>query len=144
MHTGYSMQPYVDADLLSALDDVWATEGLDKVVPPVLQDMSRLQGHYYALPIGVHRTNVVWYNKALLDKEPHRRGHASNLGRVPRGGRNAAGPGGCRSDRARRQLDGHARLRVHHGELGMMTYEDWINGKIKAPGDPRIIQAFTI
>jgi glucose/mannose transport system substrate-binding protein len=144
MHTGYSMQPYVDADLLAPLDDVWAAEGLDKVVPPVLQDMSRLQGHYYALPIDVHRTNVVWYNKPLLDK------HHIDVASLQTWDGFFAAAETLRAEGVAAPIALGVNWTATHtfecimASLGMPAYEDWINGKITSPSDPRMIQAFTI
>lgn len=65
MHAGYEGKPYFDADLLEPIDDIW--EDLKPAVPDVVETMCMFDGHYYAVPVNIHRVNVVWYNKSLLD-----------------------------------------------------------------------------
>ena len=65
-HPGYEMYPYYDADLLYPCNDVWGHADLEEKTPKVVQDVCKIGGDYYAVPIGVHRTNVVWYNKAMF------------------------------------------------------------------------------
>ncbi|MEM0172641.1 MAG: extracellular solute-binding protein [Thermoproteota archaeon] len=68
VHAGYEMKPYVDAGYLDPINDLWAEEGWSKVFPPVVQDMVKFGNNYYAVPLDIHRVNVVWYNKHVLDK----------------------------------------------------------------------------
>jgi ABC-type glycerol-3-phosphate transport system substrate-binding protein len=68
LHAGAPLRPYFDAGLVSAIDKLWIDEGLDRTVPPIVQSMSQIDGHYYAIPMNVHRNNLIWYNKALLDR----------------------------------------------------------------------------
>jgi glucose/mannose transport system substrate-binding protein len=67
MHAGYEGKPYFDADLLEPIDSLWTSEGLTAVIPEVVQSMCKFDGHFYAVPVNIHRVNVVWYNKSLLD-----------------------------------------------------------------------------
>ncbi|MBN2142186.1 extracellular solute-binding protein [Candidatus Woesearchaeota archaeon] len=67
MHAGYEAKPYYDAGLLEPIDSLWKSEGLEAVIPKVVQDMCKFDGNYYAVPVNVHRVNVIWYNKKLLD-----------------------------------------------------------------------------
>src|SRR6185436_12595793 len=101
-------------------------------------------GHYYSLPVNVHRNNLIWYNKALIDKH---RIDPSTL---------------TTWDAFFKAVDKLEAAGVHNplqiGEnwtasvafesimagLGMPAYEDWINGKITAADDPRLLQAFGI
>jgi len=68
MHAGYEARPYFDAGLLNPIDGIWQSENLEAVIPPVVRDMCKFDGHYYAVPVDVHRANVVWYNTKLLEK----------------------------------------------------------------------------
>ncbi|MBA7505061.1 hypothetical protein ES706_03724 [subsurface metagenome] len=65
-HPGYELYPYYEAEALRNLDDLWEYEGLGERVPEVLSDICSVGGNYYIAPIGVHRTNVVWYNKQVF------------------------------------------------------------------------------
>jgi glucose/mannose transport system substrate-binding protein len=141
MQTGYAMWPFVTAGLLDPVDDVWTAEGLDKVVPPTLRAMHQFDGHYYSVPIDVQRTNLIWYNKRVLDK-------------------NGIDPEALTT--WERFFDAATRLRAAgvktpiqiaagwtvaetFGNIvasqGLAAYEDWVNGKIRAASDPRILRA---
>jgi glucose/mannose transport system substrate-binding protein len=59
---------YVAADYCEPVTELYASEGWDKVVPKGLIDMVTKEGKSYAVLAGVHRGNVLWYNKKVLDK----------------------------------------------------------------------------
>jgi glucose/mannose transport system substrate-binding protein len=144
MQTGYAMRPFINAGLLSPIDDLWVAEGLEKVVPPTLQAMHKFDGHYYSIPLDVQRTNLIWYNKRVLDK--------------------------CGIDPDtlttwERFFDAATRLRAAGisspiqiaaswtvaetfgnimASLGLAAYQDWVNGKIRAAADPRMVRALGI
>lgn len=67
MHSGYEGMPYFKAGLLNPVDDIWQSENLAAVIPSVVREMSQFDGHYYSVPVDIHRVNIVWYNKNLLD-----------------------------------------------------------------------------
>ncbi len=66
MHAGYEGHPYIEADMLTQLDDLWTAQGLGAVIPAVVGDMCKYNGHYYSVPVNIHRTNVVWYSKKVI------------------------------------------------------------------------------
>ncbi len=68
MHAGYEGLPYYKAGLLDPVDDIWHSEKLEEVIPSVVQDMNKYDGKYYSVPVDIHRVNLVWYNKRLLDE----------------------------------------------------------------------------
>ncbi|RLE54954.1 MAG: ABC transporter substrate-binding protein [Thermoprotei archaeon] len=68
VHAGGELKEYVDAGYLEPVDDVWSELGLEKVIPGTLQAMCKFGGHYYAVPINVHRSNVLWYNPTVFKK----------------------------------------------------------------------------
>jgi len=144
MQTGYAMWPFVNAGLLSPVDDLWSAEGLEKVVPPTLRAMHKFGGHYYSVPIDVQRTNLIWYNKRVLDKYGIDPNTLTTWERL---------------------FDAAARLRAAGlstpiqmaaswtvaetfgnimASLGLPGYQDWINGRIRAATDPRIVRALGI
>jgi glucose/mannose transport system substrate-binding protein len=59
---------YVAADYCEPITDVYKSEGWDKVVPKGLIDLVTKDGKSYAVLAGVHRGNVLWYNKKVLEK----------------------------------------------------------------------------
>jgi glucose/mannose transport system substrate-binding protein len=144
MHPGYESQCFVDAQLLGATDALWASEGLEKVIPAVVQNMCKSEGHFYSVPVGIHRTNVVWYNKALLDKQNIDPGSlttwdaffaaADKLRSAGLASPVETGPG---------WLVAHVFECIMAGQ-GMTAYEDWINGKITAADDPRLVRTLSI
>ncbi len=68
VHAGGELKEYVDAGYLEPVDEVWDELGLKDVVPETLQAMCKFNGHYYAVPINVHRSNVLWYNPKIFDE----------------------------------------------------------------------------
>jgi glucose/mannose transport system substrate-binding protein len=144
VNIGAALKPYIDARLLAPLDAIWKAEGLEKVIPPMIQKMSKVDGHYYVLPIDVHRNNLIWYNKRLLDK-------------------NGIDPSSLTTwDRffaaAERLKAGGVRYPLQLGVswtlnvllegiiagMGTNHYDDWVNGRITSADDPRLIEAYTI
>lgn len=67
VHAGYEMQPYVEGGYLEPINDLWSSEGWDNVFPSVIKDMVSFSGNIYAVPVDIHRPNVVWYNKHIVD-----------------------------------------------------------------------------
>ena len=68
VHAGGELKEYVDAGYLDVVDSVWDELGLEDVIPGTLQAMCKFEGHYYAVPINVHRSNVLWYNPKIFDE----------------------------------------------------------------------------
>ena len=144
MQTGYAMRPFINAGLLAPLDDLWAAEGLEKVVPPTLQAMHRFDGHYYSVPIDVQRTNLIWYNKRVLDK------YGIDPDTLTTWERFFDAATGLRAGGVSTPIQIAAGWSVAEtfgnimASLGLDGYEDWVNGKIRAATDPRIIEALNI
>ncbi|MFX1358276.1 MAG: extracellular solute-binding protein, partial [Promethearchaeota archaeon] len=62
MHAGYEGIEYFKADLLDNINDIWADNDYEDVIPDVVQSMCQFDGDYYMVPVNIHRSNVVWYN----------------------------------------------------------------------------------
>jgi glucose/mannose transport system substrate-binding protein len=142
VHAGAPLRPYFDSGLLSPLDQVWTAEGLTKVVPPIIQSMSTIDGHYYSVPMNVHRNNLLWYNKPLLEK--HRIDPATLV--TWEALFDAAEKLRAAGVRAPLQLGDASAAAVAFESIvasqGVSDYEDLINGKITAADDPRLLKAF--
>jgi len=67
LHAGYEMKPYVDGNYLDPINNLWTAEGWEALFPTVVKDMVKFGTNYYAVPVNIHRVNVVWYNKRVLD-----------------------------------------------------------------------------
>ena len=69
IHPGWELFGwYVQADYCEPITDLYKSEGWDKVVPKDLIDMLTKNGQTYAVLVGVHRGNELWYNKKVLEK----------------------------------------------------------------------------
>jgi glucose/mannose transport system substrate-binding protein len=66
-HPGGALGDYVDQGVVSDLSTLYTCEGWDKVVPTELVDSMSYDGKVYAALTGVHRANVLWYNKPLVE-----------------------------------------------------------------------------
>src|SRR5262245_19754468 len=69
-HLGLELKDYyVDPGYVVPINDLYKSEGWDKVLPKSLMDLlTDKDGNIYAVLTGVHRGNDLWYNKKLLDK----------------------------------------------------------------------------
>jgi glucose/mannose transport system substrate-binding protein len=141
MHAGYEARPYFDAGLLSQIDDIWDSQGLKQVMPDIIQQMCQFDGHFYSVPVDVHRSNVIWYNKKILDQyhiDPATLTTWSALF-------SAADKLRANGISAPIQMgESWTAAQVFEtiiaGE-GIDFYQDWINGKVTAANDPRMIAA---
>jgi glucose/mannose transport system substrate-binding protein len=143
-HAGAQVRPYFDAGLLIPIDQVWASSGLEKVVPAMVRSMSSIDGHYYSLPMNVHRNNLVWYNRTLLD----RHGIDPNSLTTWEALFKAADKLKAAGVRSPVQIGEAWTLGVVFesvmASLGIGSYEDWINGRITTGDDARLLEAFGI
>jgi len=51
---------------VESLDDLFASEGYEKAFPQGVLDIIRADDHYWSVPVNIHRSNVLWYNKKVL------------------------------------------------------------------------------
>ena len=68
VHAGGELKEYVDALYLEVVDEIWEKTGLEAVIPDTLKALVKFRGHYYAVPINVHRSNVLHYNPKIFDE----------------------------------------------------------------------------
>lgn len=57
---------HVVANRMEPLDELYRSEGWDKVFPKQLIDAASDGGKIWAVPVNIHRTNVLWYNKKVV------------------------------------------------------------------------------
>jgi glucose/mannose transport system substrate-binding protein len=68
-HSGHELLGhYVQAGYCVPVTFLYQSEGWDRVVPQGLLDQVSKEGEVYAVLVGVHRGNVLWYNKKVLKK----------------------------------------------------------------------------
>ncbi len=60
---------YVAAGKCESVTELYASEGWLKVVPAQLVDLMSQNGQTYCVLAGVHRANVLWYNKRVLEAQ---------------------------------------------------------------------------
>ncbi|HZW03717.1 MAG TPA: extracellular solute-binding protein [Anaerolineaceae bacterium] len=64
VHAGLEVEKYSPADYLVPVDDL-----LDPAVYPAdLLNMLKYEDHYWSIPVNIHRSNVLWYNKAVFEE----------------------------------------------------------------------------
>jgi glucose/mannose transport system substrate-binding protein len=57
---------YVAAGQVQPLDSLFASTGLNSVLPATLLPLISQGGHPYSVPVNIHRSNVLWYNPKVL------------------------------------------------------------------------------
>jgi len=65
---GPQIQLWAEQGFLANLDDVAKAEKWDELIPKVIADIMKYQGHYVAVPVNVHRINWMWSNPAVFKK----------------------------------------------------------------------------
>jgi len=65
-HAGAEIRDYVDAGQVQDLTGLYDDLGLRDVFPARLLDLLRVDGKLYAVPLDIHRANVVWANRSVL------------------------------------------------------------------------------
>jgi glucose/mannose transport system substrate-binding protein len=69
VHPGHELfGQYVQGDYCVPVTALYRSEGWDRIVPQGLIDRISKGGEMYAVLVGVHRANVLWYNKKVLEK----------------------------------------------------------------------------
>jgi glucose/mannose transport system substrate-binding protein len=66
VHAGKELTAYVDAGQMEPLTDFFAEQGFDKVMPKLLLEQITYQGEIWSVPVNIHRSNVLWYNKKVF------------------------------------------------------------------------------
>lgn len=65
---GPSLQEWAAEGVLTNVDAVAKAGKWDEVIPPVVANIMKYQGHYIAAPVNVHRVNWLWVNPEALKK----------------------------------------------------------------------------
>ena len=65
---GPQIQMWGDEGVLTNLDDVAKAENWDKLIPEVVAEVMKYEGHYVAVPVNVHRINWMWANPDVFKK----------------------------------------------------------------------------
>lgn len=65
---GPAIQEWGAQGVLANIDVLAVSGGWDKLLPPIVANTMKYQGHYVAAPVNVHRVNWMWVNKGIFDK----------------------------------------------------------------------------
>lgn len=65
---GPSIQEWGGEGVLTNLDDVAKGANWDGLLPAVVSNVMKYQGHYVAVPVNVHRVNWMWVNPEVFKK----------------------------------------------------------------------------
>ena len=66
LHAGLEVEGYDPERYLEPVDDIFAEMGLEAVFPPDLLTMLKYKGHYWGVPVNIHRSNILWYDKSIF------------------------------------------------------------------------------
>jgi glucose/mannose transport system substrate-binding protein len=67
VHAGQELiGTWVKAGKMEPITQLFKDEGWDKVMPKLLLDQITHEGEIYSVPVNVHRSNILWYNKAIF------------------------------------------------------------------------------
>jgi len=66
LHAGLEVEKYAPDKYLQPLDSLYASEGWEKVFPPDLMALLKYKDHFWGVPVNIHRSNVLWYNKKIF------------------------------------------------------------------------------
>jgi glucose/mannose transport system substrate-binding protein len=67
LHAGLEVQGYSPEKYLDPVDGIYTSEGLETAFPEDLLTLLKYQDHYWGVPVNIHRSNVLWYNKAVFE-----------------------------------------------------------------------------
>jgi len=153
VHAGYEMLPYVSGGYLEPINDLWSSQGWDTVFPSVIKDMVTFSGNVYAVPVDIHRSNVMWYNKHILDANGINAASITTwddfFAACDELDRNVTltSSAGWSSPIALGDADGweaaHVFEQMMAGE-GIEFYQSFINGNVINPADPKLNDALRL
>ena len=67
LHAGLEVETYSPEQYLEPIDAIYASEGLETAFPPDLLTLLKYKDHYWGVPVNIHRSNVLWYDKAVFE-----------------------------------------------------------------------------
>ena len=68
VHMGHELtDTWVTTGNMEPLDAVYEEEGWSDIFPEGVVDIVSYQGKPYSVPVNIHRANVLWYNKSVLE-----------------------------------------------------------------------------
>jgi glucose/mannose transport system substrate-binding protein len=69
VHAGHELiDTWVVPGYMQPLTDLYKSEGWTESMPQGVLDIVSYQGDYWSVPVNIHRSNVLWFNKSIFDK----------------------------------------------------------------------------
>jgi glucose/mannose transport system substrate-binding protein len=62
----YQLKELVKGNLLNNIDEIANQQHWDKILPPVILNSIKIDGHFYAVPVEIHNPAWIWYSKNAL------------------------------------------------------------------------------
>jgi glucose/mannose transport system substrate-binding protein len=67
VHLGHELiDSQVKAGRMEPIDFLYQSEGWNTTIPQGVLDISSSDGHQWAVPVNIHKSNIFWYNKTVL------------------------------------------------------------------------------
>ena len=67
VHMGHELlDTWVTTGYMEPLDDLYQSEGWTEKFPKGVLDIVSHDGHFWSVPVNIHRANVLWYNKTVF------------------------------------------------------------------------------
>jgi len=67
VHLGHELlDSHVKAGRMEPIDFLYESEGWNSTIPDQLLSISQADGHQWAVPVNIHRSNVLWFNEGIL------------------------------------------------------------------------------
>jgi glucose/mannose transport system substrate-binding protein len=67
VHLGHELlDSHVKAGRMEPIDFLYQSEGWNSAFPEQLLSISEADGHQWAVPVNIHRSNVLWFNNGVL------------------------------------------------------------------------------
>ncbi len=69
VHAGHELiDTWVVPGYMQPLTDIYKSEGWTETMPSGVLDIVSYKGDYWSVPVNIHRSNVLWFNKSIFSK----------------------------------------------------------------------------
>lgn len=69
VHAGHELiDTWVVPGYMQPLTDLYKSEGWTESMPQGVLDIVSYKGDYWSVPVNIHRSNVLWFNKSIFNK----------------------------------------------------------------------------
>jgi len=76
VHLGHELiDSHVKAGRMEPIDSLYTSEGWNNSFHLACSSCRRTGGHQWSVPVNIHRSNVLWFNTAVINSKRHERSH---------------------------------------------------------------------